>query len=582
MRICLLSRNDHVGDPRARALRCSLEAAGHEVHVVAVGRAPRDAPSKSTYLPPRRPAGGGAIGRVLRRLQPPAVRRWLLEWSLVRRVRAVQPDVIYPASAPIVPLARRAAATGAVVMRDPAWPDAGGRDLVATAPSQPLPEPALGPATFHTPRDDREGWRPLPGRWQGTRVAVAYRRTASNPGRYLEAALQRAGVEVTSYVDRVDFDALADGTTAVVFVESPYPPLDVAGEPSCPVLFWVHHGEHHLAANLRLARRYRTDAVLLAHSWHLAHRFHVPTYRFPFAIDTKLFDPSTPWERRPLTVSMVGSHLRGGGPYQRRQELVGLLEAGLPRSATGFLEGVAPEEMAALYGRSRIVINEGGVRHFPITMRVFEAVSAGALLLTDPIPGLAQLFTPGEHYLTFAADPVTQVVELAKSPRAELIAEQALAHARERHTYDHRVDELLDIVGLTPGGLAAPGAPPGFSGLPAVVARDVEVQRILAVRAPELVAELPDREVWEFERLRRAPERDSFEAVVLGPGNDAATDGKLVEAARRYVYSAGSTPAVDRLLAHNNPPADATWVGEVLRVDLNAPGYRMPADRNPI
>lgn len=540
-----------------------------------------DSPSNSTYLPSRRPAGGGAIGRLLRRVQPPALRRWFLERSLIRAVRALRPDVIYPASASLVPLARQAAATRAVVMRDPAWPDAGRRDLVETAPSEPLPPPAPGPATFHSPRDERSGWHPLAARWQGTSIALAYRRTASNPGRYLEAALQRAGVHVTSYVDRVDFDVLADGTAAVVFVESPYPPLDVSGEPPCPVLFWVHHGEHHLAANLRLARRYRADAVLLAHSWHLAHRFHVPTYRFPFAIDADLFDPSMPWRQRPFTVSMVGSHLRGGGPYQRRQELVGVLEAGLPETATGFREGIAPEEMAALYGLSRIVINEGGVRHFPITMRVFEAVSAGALLLTDPIPGLAQLFEPGEHYLTLADDPLAQVVELAQDSRAELIAERALAHARERHTYDHRVDELLDIIGLSPAGVAPSGAPPDVSDLAAVVAKDVEVQRILAVRAPELVSQLPDREVWEFDRLRREPERNSFEAVVLGPGDDAAADEALVAAARRYIYTLGSTPVVDRLLAHHDPPVDATWIGEVLRVDLNAPGYRISTERAP-
>lgn len=580
MRICLLSRNDHVGDPRARALRASLARAGHEVRVVAVGHRPVAAPALSSFVPARRPVGGGAIGRLLRLVQPPILRRWLLERSLVQAVRAAEPDIVYPASAALVALACRAAGTASMVMRDPAWPDAGSRDLVATAPSRPLPPPSPeGPAVFHTPGDDRDGWKPVPDRWQGTRIALAYRRTLSNPGRYLEAALVRAGVDVSLHVDRVDLDALPDGTAAVVFVESPYPPLEVSGEPSCPVLFWVHHGEHHLAANLRLAHRYRAEAVLLAHSWHLAHRFHVPTYRFPFAIDTDLFDASMPWDQRRVTVSMVGSHLRGGGPYRRRQELVELLESGLAPDATGFREGVPPAEMAALYGRSRIVVNEGGVRHFPITMRVFEAVAAGALLLTDPIPGLDQLFSPQHHYVTLDADPLAQVSALAQDPHAALIAEAALVHARQRHTYDHRVDEVLQIARASRGGSSDAEDRLTASRLATVIERDVEVQRILAVGAPALPAALPDREVWEFERLQREPAPGSYEAVVLGPGTDPDSHERLLKAARRYLYVAGSAAAVDRFLSGHHPTAQLSRFAEVLRVDLNAPGYRISSDR---
>src|SRR5690606_25211691 len=108
------------------------------------------------------------------------------------------------------------------------------------------------------------------GRHRGRRLGLVRRATAVTPGRYLEAALRRAGVDVV-VADRIDWALLA-GVEAVVVVESLLPPFPIVGDnPGTPVLFWAHHGEHHTAMHRRLVRRYRADAVLLAHSWHLAH-----------------------------------------------------------------------------------------------------------------------------------------------------------------------------------------------------------------------------------------------------------------------------------------------------------------------
>src|SRR5690606_601628 len=109
-------------------------------------------------------------------------------------------------------------------------------------------------------------------------------------------------------------------------------------------------------------------------------------------------------------------------------------------------ENVKAKEMAALYEEARIIPNEGGTRHFPITMRVFEAIAARAVLITDDLPGTDLLFAPGKHYLVLEDDIVSQVRSvLSARDNAQKIADAAWEHAHGRHTSDHRVDELFEI-----------------------------------------------------------------------------------------------------------------------------------------
>jgi hypothetical protein len=578
MRICLLARNNFVDDPRARALHASLQRAGHDVQVVASGRRPEAAPRTATYVPTRRPVGRGKLGKYLRQVQPTSVRERLHRRGLVAAVRAMEPDLVYPTSAHMVEVAAEAVSDRGAVVRDPSLPPAGPRDLIELAPGRPeLSVSPAGPGVpYHGPGDDRGPWEPQAGRYAGQRIALAYRKTDRNPGRYLEDALRRAGFEILLHTDRIDLDELPPDTRAVVFVEGPLPPIEVVGSsPGFPVLFWVHHGEHHLQTNLRLLDRYRADAVLLAHSWHLAHRFPVPVHRFPFGTDPDLFGPTRrPWEERDVDVAMVGAHLAGGGPYQRRGDLVRACEAAVDPGRRAFLEGVTPEEMARTYGRARIVLNEGGVRHHPITMRVFEAISAGALLLTDPVPGLDQLFEPEREYRLLADDIGAQVRSLAASPETDEVARRAFERGRARHTYDHRVDELLDIVQAT--SVLEKGDPaPSTSGLAALVESDVEVQRILSPEQ-ELAASLPDREVWHPDRVRRPLRPATYEAVAIAT-DDVAPHAELLRAAWRYLYVRGAARGLERFVADEWPEARVARSGDLARVDLAADSYRLEA-----
>jgi len=526
VRVCLVSQGDPTRNPNARALAHTLGAAGHEIVFIAAGSGGASLPGGVAvqWVPGRYPQRWGPLGALLRRAQPSALRGRLLQRALAKAVAAIHADIIYPLERRDLPVARRAAASGTAVATRPGWPRAGARDILNVG-DEAGRTMVSGHRRQPVPAD-----QPPHGRHQNVRIALAYRRTVTSPGRYLEAALRRAGADVVTVEKTIDWDLLDDGLTALVIVESPYPAMEVHGtNPGVPALFWVHHGEHHLDANLRLASRYRADAVLLAHSWHLAHRFAVPVHRFPFAVAPELLEASKPFADRRYDVAMVGAGVDSAvSRYVRRHEMLTRLQVAFPET-TAFLHGVPPERLAAVYGDARVVLNEVGTRHHPITMRVFEAIGSGALLLTDDAPGTDRLIEPGT-YRVLHDDVVAQVTSLLADSASADSAAAAHAAAMSRHTYDHRVDELLVIVAATAPGTAPPQAPPA-SAIGAVIDGDVEVQQIAQFGLAGLAGELPSRAVWDGAEIidRLLPGR--MEAIALGTPTRHV--GRAVAAAKK-------------------------------------------------
>ncbi|MDH5423052.1 MAG: glycosyltransferase [Acidimicrobiia bacterium] len=571
MRITVLAVNNYQKDPRARVLMHQLTRAGHDVSLVRISHhgAGLDGDFEEILVAPDQPTGHSLRDRLARRLQTTTTRDALRSSALVRCVVESHPELIVPTTEAAVPVASEAAShASAYVARAPQWSSPGPRDLIDLAPAIPsASRPVRTGLPFHTPESHPEPYRPAPGRHAGTRLALAYRKTDSNPGKYLEAALMRAGVAVDLYTDAIDFDALAPDTNAVLFVEGPYPEIRVSGvTPPVPIGFWVHHGEHHLGANLRLADRYRADLILLAHSWHLAHFFRQPVQRFPFGMAPDLFDGSTPIADRRYDVAMVGAYIRGGGPYAFRGHLTTSLEAALP--STAFEEGVSASRMAELYEQARIIPNEGGTRHFPITMRVLEAIGAGALLVTEPIPGLDQILTPGEHFLHLDVGFVDQFQSLlADQVHMQRIVDQARSHVAGAHLYDHRVDELLAGLKAAEKVPPAPDQLASQDPLEALIDQDVEVQRVLSAPGTTLV--LPGRELWENVG---DPSPASYEAVAF---RGTTPPDAILQAARRYIYAeAPDRPVLDSYLAAHQPQAEITESGTLIRIDLKAASYR--------
>ncbi|GEM_PF-1320593 len=574
MRICLVSRRNITRDPVARALVNSLDSAGHRITVVCAGSPQPGLPDKVQVVTV---AAGRSLWRSFRRRARRAstVKGDALDQALHRAVIEARPELIYPRREDDVSLVDD---IGVPVVRRPEWRPPS-FDLINLAPYsvELSSSPALPTGPFHLRREQAVSV-PRPGRHAGSAVVIAYRVTPTNPGRYLEAALRRSGASVTVLNGTLDWSQVPPGASFVVIVESPYPALEQQGaKPRVPVLFWIHHGEHHLPTNLRLVRRYGASAVLLAHSWHLAHRFAVPVHRFPFAVAPELSTEPKPWAERSYDVAMVGAGVGGsGGRYDRRRELVEALE-GYTSIRTRFSYGLGPEEMIALYQDARIVINEGGRRHLPITMRVFEALGAGALLLTEDLPGTDTLLKRGEHYVPMTEDVPDQVRHLLDSAESSAIAAAGRRWAWDRHTYDHRVDQLFEIASTTsPAPIDLEDSFRPRTPLAAVVDRDVETQHLATFGQVDAMG-LDDRAVrfGDAERLRES----SIDAVVIGRGPVAEL--KLaVLAARGYVYAEGEhSAAVETVLADHRPDAIVSYDSGFLRADLGGTGYRMrPAD----
>ena len=105
-------------------------------------------------------------------------------------------------------------------------------------------------------------------------------------------------------------------------------------------------------------------------------------------------------------------------------------------------------DMARTLSASRIVFNDAINRD--LNMRVFEALASGAMLLTDPAPGsgLEEMFVDREHLVLYDDATLESLVEhyLQDAAAREAIAERGHAEVLRWHTYDHRVETLLDTV----------------------------------------------------------------------------------------------------------------------------------------
>jgi hypothetical protein len=524
VRFSLLTRSDGLS-PRSLALLESLTMAGHEVSVA-------------------RPASGRLRRGRLTAIEHP------LATDLSPRPN---PTIIRPVVSTLVDEADRIAEhLDAWVARRPDWPEPN-RDLVRAVPARPeLSVPVRAPVPERRPWEQHGGVCRV-GRHAGVTVVLAFRSTPASPGHLLRRAMERAGVEVR-VVERVDLDAHSDADFVLV-VESPSPPIRLSGTAPIPVVFWVHHGEHHLDGNLRLARQYRADLVLMAHSWHLAGRFAVPVGRFPFAVAPELAqDPS--WSGRDVDLAFVGR--TEGRTYRRRVELIEQAR-GAFRSVEA-VGGVGPSEMMSLYRRSKMVLNEGGTRHFPVTMRVFEAIGAGALLVTDRAPGLEELFEGGYVTIDEGGLDTGRLVQLLETSEAEAMARTTHQEAMRAHTYDHRVDLLMRFTdGLT--ATATAGSTGSDDPVEVFLARHPYCQRVLDVTGRIVEA---GREVWRPNDLTDEPKPGSYDLVALSGRSRPA----LARAPRRYVIGWGVD--VDRLgLTYRS----VSKIDDMVVIDLGADAY---------
>ena len=116
-----------------------------------------------------------------------------------------------------------------------------------------------------------------------------------------------------------------------------------------------------------------------------------------------------------------------------------------------------PETWRKIYSASKIILSihyqDEHLRVFQASPRVFEALGCGAFVLTDQQKDVLALFEDGEHLVSFsdARDLIEKVdFFLNHFEQRQVIAEQGKLEVLKKHTYRHRLTELLAIIGPFP------------------------------------------------------------------------------------------------------------------------------------
>jgi spore maturation protein CgeB len=82
-------------------------------------------------------------------------------------------------------------------------------------------------------------------------------------------------------------------------------------------------------------------------------------------------------------------------------------------------------------------------------MRLFEATGVGTLLLTDWKVNLAELFEPGREVIAYRTpDECAELIGyyIEHDAEREAVARAGQQRALREHSYDQRMQELVDVV----------------------------------------------------------------------------------------------------------------------------------------
>lgn len=216
-----------------------------------------------------------------------------------------------------------------------------------------------------------------------------------------------------------------------------------------PAIFYAI--DTHLPQSWRKIRRMagEYDAVFCAQATAARHLRH--GVWLPLACD---HDPHVALNGSPgWDLAFVGND--GGIP--RKFYLQALRE----RYPNSFIGRADATRLASIYSRTRIGFNYSIADD--VNMRIFEVLAAGTLLLTNALAhdDLARLGLEHRRHLVLYRTP-QELVALIDEFLAHPEERRAIAHAgcalvRARHTYVHRLEQLLDTVARR---LGVPGSRP--------------------------------------------------------------------------------------------------------------------------
>jgi len=340
-------------------------------------------------------------------------------------------------------------------------------------------------AIFEAADGKSSGGATSTARTTGVPTLITYTAAPHTTGRYIREAMRQSHPTVSTGARVADEVLLSWGFTPPVpaypahdIETGPMPAFDdiAAGMPAdfTPrLLLWIDSGQAALAPGLKELNAVKVawfidTHISIAHRIEIARHFdyvflaqkaQVPEFRaagikrvawLPLACAEELH--RVPPCERDLDVAFVGG--MAGQSAGKRRHFIEAVRAAFPNH---FIGQCWPHEMAGYYARAKIVVNM--CVNDDVNMRVFEAMGAGALLVTDPAIGLDDLFVDGEDLVVYRSvdDALARIRHyLGDAPARERIAASGQRKVLADHTYATRIAALLDEVQKACGPLAKP------------------------------------------------------------------------------------------------------------------------------
>jgi hypothetical protein len=271
--------------------------------------------------------------------------------------------------------------------------------------------------------------------------------------RYFESVARAdPSTELRVWTGRPDLEEIGSDDLFVFVDPAPDWPLGLESLP-CPSIAYLIDVHQYLPMRLDMSRFF--DAVFIAQKDYvpafveLGHRH---AYWLPLGCDPVLHH--APSDTRDLDVGFVGNLGAPGTPRNT------VLTSVLPRYTTNdYKRFYPPEDMARIYGRSKIVFNVSV--NGDVNMRAFEALASGALLVTDRIHnGFDEIFQDGVNCVCYSdIDEAIARIDhyLAHDSEREAIAAEGMRFVLAECTYRHRWETMTGFARQAMGSAPARG-----------------------------------------------------------------------------------------------------------------------------
>lgn len=157
-------------------------------------------------------------------------------------------------------------------------------------------------------------------------------------------------------------------------------------------------------------------------------------------------------------ITFVGTWRGYHAEWEHRAFLIDWLKNTYPRDVRFWPRPGQPairgEALRNLYASVKVVVGDsclaGNATHY-WSDRIPETLGRGGFLIHPEVEGLTDHFTPGEHLITWKPYDFDRLQAhigraLADPMWAQEVARRGRAHVREHHTYERRVEQIVEAV----------------------------------------------------------------------------------------------------------------------------------------